>query len=201
MILRCQDFPLKLFSLLHAQDGQELAEQILEEGHFFPCRLDEFSRGHIEKYNTPVLLQSEDSLATLSAVSLDFIGCIHSTESLHSKNSLRTKGRQTSQMALRTLAAWHPVHAAPQWMDKSGADSPFLPSCQWSLSSRQCHHSSTEESWCSQDPHVRTCSMGPQWNTLVQSIATADDDCHMVPQLGGCEQVPVLDAVIACSIW
>ena len=72
---------------------------------------------------------------------------------------------------------------------------------QWSLSRRQCHHSSPEELWCSQDPHVRTCSMGPQWHTLVQSIATADDDCHMVPQLGGCEQVSILDADIASSLW
>ena len=36
--------------------------------------------------------------------------------------------------------------------------------------------------------------MGPQWNTLVQSLTAAHDDCHMVPQLGRCEQVPVLDA-------
>ena len=74
---------------------------------------------------------------------------------------------------------------------------------QWYLSSRQCHHSSTEESWCSQDPHVRTCSMGPSmethWFSLL--IATADDDCHMVPQLGGCEQVAILDADIASSLW
>ena len=27
---------------------------------------------------------------------------------------------------------------------------------------------------------VRTCSMGPQCNILVQSIGSADDDCHMV---------------------
>ena len=48
-----------------------------------------------------------------------------------------------------------------------------------SLSSRQCHHSD-EESCSAQDPYVRTCSMGTQCDTLVQSIGSADDDCHMV---------------------
>ena len=34
-------------------------------------------------------------------------------------------------------------------------------------------------------------------------ITAAHDDCHMVPQLGRCEceQVPVLDADIASSLW
>ena len=40
---------------------------------------------------------------------------------------------------------------------------------------------------------------GTHWFSLL--IATADDDCHMVPQLGGCEQVPILDADIASSLW
>ena len=43
--------------------------------------------------------------------------------------------------------------------------------------------------------------MGPQWNTLVQSLTAAHDDHCMVPQLGGCKQVPILDADIASSLW
>ena len=45
--------------------------------------------------------------------------------------------------------------------------------------------------------------MGPQWNTLVQrSTSTATHDGHcMVSRLGRCEQVPVLGADIASSLW
>ena len=43
--------------------------------------------------------------------------------------------------------------------------------------------------------------MGPQWHTLVQPLTATYDGHSMVPQLGRCEQVPVLDADIASSLW
>ena len=43
-------------------------------------------------------------------------------------------------------------------------------------------------------PNEQSCSMGPQCNTLVQPLTAAHDGHCMVPQLGRCKQIPVLDA-------
>ena len=55
---------------------------------------------------------------------------------------------------------------------------------QADLPAWQHHPCCSEDQWHALLPHARSCSMGAQWNPLVQSIEATNDDCHMVSRLG-----------------
>ena len=114
--LKCWGYPCRLFTILDRQDGAQNAADVLRQFHASPCLFDKFSFDHVRSFPTLDALVSEESLQILAAVGMVFSGSIHSTESLHSRNSRRAKHRMTHSLALHHLAMWHQAVAKPRWM-------------------------------------------------------------------------------------
>eukprot|EP00971_Amphidinium_carterae_P205566 4079615-Amphidinium_carterae.2 len=110
LVVRCRGYPAKLFRLL---ESPGLAAHIAAQWEESPCLFDPFSAKHLSLYPSEAELLSLDSLKTLESVAQLLVGNIHSVETGHTKNSRRSRQRQTRHMSLEHLAMWHAVHAAP----------------------------------------------------------------------------------------
>eukprot|EP00971_Amphidinium_carterae_P072881 1441234-Amphidinium_carterae.2 len=112
--LRCRGYPAKLFRVLQHQE--DAATHVLEDFVQHQCMLDSFSLHHVQSFPSVPELVSQDSFQILSAMAEQFVGSIFSTESLHSRNSIRARHRLTHELGLHHLAMWHQVVADPRWM-------------------------------------------------------------------------------------
>ena len=92
----------------------------------------------------------------------------------------------TSQAELRALRAKVPELSKVQFENLFPADNVITATRNHAVHKI---HMSEPAAWVLNATH---------WFSLLDQ---ADDDCHMVSQLGRCEQVPVHDADIASSIW
>ena len=113
LVLRCSQYPYKLFDLLLHPENIAIT---LQESIDSPCLLDPVAKAFFEKYNTAEAVGSIEAREVLKLLCLQPVGHTWSTERLHSSHARKSRTRiQTHAINLPQIAMWHQARAAPSW--------------------------------------------------------------------------------------
>ena len=117
---RLKLWPLRVFLLIHPQQGQEVARQLLLAPR---CQLDGFCLMLRERYPTEALLLGAECRALMSVVAQHIMTTSWHVERLHSKNARRLRSRcHTHDMDAGTVAVMHAAANPLPWATSTGGN-------------------------------------------------------------------------------
>ena len=126
LVLRCQGFPARLFTVLVNPEEAEIIIQLYQSN---PCLFDPWSKDFVAKYNTAELLLSHESCMVLAAVAMNCSTNTFDTERAHTKNATKSKYRVTHPVALADLAIWPMSQTCPSWLEARSRSPPKPNTC------------------------------------------------------------------------